>query len=417
MSDLDPAAATRPDAADLRAGLVALREARRALRARRRDDVLAALDAIVEAWLAPDSPWMDRALAELPTATGFSLPMLRTALPTMLTPLRAPALAALVAREAGTRHGPPLILHILPGNLPGLAAIPAALSLAIGSAALIKPGRGDRVFPALFHASLAAHDRSLADALAVHYWPGDDHTAGALALDTADLVVAAGDDETIAALAARTRGRFIGHGHRISFALVTAAAARERTSAAALAFDTALWDQRGCLSPQLCFVEGTRAQAEAFATELAAELARLAESLPPASMSLGQRLAIRRLRDSAEWATFDGERISLLAAADEAAGTVIVEPRARFVPSPLGRTLRVMPIADLDALPALLAPVCSVLEGTGLGAEPERWETIAQRLAACGVALVSPLGAMQQPPLAWRQGGRPRLTDWVTDDG
>lgn len=402
-------------AADLASTIAGLRRARSALRARPRQAILDALAATVDAWLAPDSPWMARAVAELPAATGFPAPMIRTALPTMLAPLRAPALAELVAREAGDRHGPPLILHILPGNLPGLAAIPAALSLAIGSAALLKPGRGDRVFPGLFHTSLAAQDAELATALAIHYWPRGDRACEALALEAADLVVAAGDDETIAALAARSRGRFIGHGHRISFAFVTAAAAHEPASAAALAFDTALWDQHGCLSPQLCFVEGDRGDAEAFAAALATELAALATSLPPAPLGVGERLVIRRVRDEAEWATFDGERATVLAASDEAAGTVIVEPRARFVPSPLGRTLRVMPIADLDALAALLAPVRGVLEGAGLGAEPERWDAIAARLTACGVALVSPLGAMQRPPLAWRQGGRPRLADWVID--
>lgn len=402
--------------AELGAILAALRAAHPALAARPRAEVLATLSAVVDDWLAADSPWLERAVALLPDATGFSPPMIRCALPTMLEPLRAPALAELVRRQAGDRHGPPLILHVLPGNLPGLAAVPAALSLAVGSTALLKAGRGDRIFPGLFLASLAARDADLAACLGTAYWPGGQRACEDLALAAADLVVAAGDDATIAALATRARGRFIGHGHRISFAVVTAALAADPATAAALALDTAIWDQRGCLSPQLAFVETDRDATTAFAGRVADELTRLATVLPPARLEVGDRLAIRRFRDESEWATFDGERATVFSATDEAAGTVVVEPRPALRPSPLGRSLRVMPIASCDALDGLLAPFRGALEGAGLAAEPERWAPLVTRLEAAGVHLVSRLGAMQRPPLGWRQGGRPRLADWVDGD-
>jgi hypothetical protein len=408
---------TPPSAGEIAAIASALRAARPALAARPRAGVLDALAAVVDAWLAPASPWLERAVATLPAATGFSPAMIRHALPTMLEPLRQPALHDLVERQAGARRGPPLILHVLPGNLPGLAAIPAALSLAVGSAALLKPGRGDRAFPALFIESIAARDAALADCLAAAYWPGDDRASGDAALGAADLVVAAGDDTTIADLARRTRGRFIGHGHRLSFAVVSRTLAADQATAAALAADVAIWDQRGCLSPQLCFVEGDRDAAVAFADHLAAALFSLATDLPPAHLALGDRLAIRRVRDAAEWATFDGERAVVHAAADEAAGTVIVEPRAALSASPLGRTIRVMPIASFAALEALLAPHRAILEGVGLAAPEEHWPLLAARLDACGAHLVSRPGAMQRPPLDWRQGGRPRLADWLDDAG
>ena len=210
------------DPRDLAARIAALRQGQVGLSARPREQILAVLTDAVERWLAPESPWFARALQLLPAATGFSPAMIRHALPTMLAPLRGDALAEIIATEVGTRRGPALILHVLPGNLPGLAAVPAALSLAIGSSAVLKPGRGDRVFPTLFAASLAECDGGLGACVAAPYWPGGTRECEDVALATADLVVAAGDDETIAALAARARGRFIGHGHRISFAVVAA---------------------------------------------------------------------------------------------------------------------------------------------------------------------------------------------------
>jgi hypothetical protein len=229
-------------------------------------------------------------------------------------------------------------------------------------------------------------------------------------------VIAAGDDATIADLERRTPGRFIGHGHRISFAVVSRALASDPVSAAGLALDTAIWDQRGCLSPQLCFVEGDLEAAMELAAAVTAALARLAESLPPAQLSVADRLAIRRLRDESEWATFDGERARVFALPDEAAGTVVVEPRAALAPSPLGRSLRIMPIASTAALCDLLRPFRGVLEAAGVAVEPDRRPALAAALQASGVHLISTLGAMQRPPLDWRQGGRLRLGSWFDAD-
>jgi hypothetical protein len=360
---------------------------------------------------------MARAEALLPEATGFSPAMVRIALPTMLKPLQAPALTDLVAAEAAGRSAPALILHVLPGNLPGLAAIPAALSLAIGAGALLKAGRGDRVFPSLFASAIRERDAALGDCLAACYWPGGERACEEIALAAADLVVAAGDDRTIAALAARSRGRFIGHGHRISFAVVSGAIAadpaRQRRAARSLALDVAIWDQRGCLSPQLCFVEGDLDAAIGFGERVAAALRRLAARLPPAQLTGAERLAVRRFRDEAEWRGFAGEPVHLLAPAGEGDGTVVIEAVPRFHPTPLNRTLRIMPIARLADLWALLAPVRGGLEAAGLAAPSEQWDAGAAQLSAAGVHRVCALGEMQRPPLTWRQGGRPRLADWM----
>jgi hypothetical protein len=414
MTTPDELAPTTPSA--LANHVAALRRAHADLAMRPRAARLMALSAVVEDWLRPDSIWMQRAEALLPPTTGFSAAMIRFALPALLAPLRHAELEPLLRDEA-KRDGPPLILHILPGNLPGLAAIPTVLSLAIGSAALLKAGRGDRSFPPLFIDSLAAHDPELAGAAAALYWRGGDAACEDVALAAADLVVASGDDDSIAALAARARGRFIGHGHRISFATVTAAAAADSRTVEALAVDVATWDQRGCLSPQLCFVVGDFEAASQFGERLCAALGLQSLDLPPSPMTVGERLAVRRWREEAEWAQFGGERYAVFHQADEAAGTVVVEPQPVFRPTPLARSVRVLPIAGIEEMQAVLRPARGLLEGAGLAASAEEYPAWASALAACGVHLVSRLGAMQRPPLAWRQGGRPRLADWCMRDG
>ncbi len=413
VGPLPPAVTEQPvTAATLERVIADLRRARLALAGRPRRAVLDAISAAVEDWLRPDSARLAHAVSVLPATTGFSAPMIAYALPAMLEPLRRPHLEQLLADEFTDGTAPELILHVLPGNLPGLAAIPTALSLAIGSATLLKAGRGDRVFPQLFIESLAAHDAELGAAAAVRYWRGGELGCEEVALAAAELVVAAGDDSSIAALATRSRGRFIGHGHRISFAVVDAVARDDPHTADGLAIDVATWDQRGCLSPQLCFVEGDFDSACSFAERLAAALDRQALALPAAQMTIGERLAIRRWRDEADWARFGGEQYRLIAAADEAAGTIVVEPSAVFRPSPLARSVRILPIAGLDELTTVLAPVRGVLEGAGLEVDPAQRQHWERCLSGCGVHLISRLGAMQRPPLNWRQGGHRRLAGW-----
>jgi hypothetical protein len=402
---------------DVAASIAALRDAHHGLTARPREQILAVLADVIDRWLAPESPWFARALQLLPAATGFSPAMINRALPTMLAPLRGSALAELLAAEVGARRGPPLIVHILPGNLPGLAAIPAALSLAIGSATLLKAGRGDRVFPSLFAASVAECDRDLGACVAATYWPGGGRECEEVALAAADLVVASGDDETISSLAARARGRFIGYGHRVSFAVVAREVADNPAAAGgaaeALAEDLSLWDQRGCLSPQLCFVEGGFDAARRFGAAVARALGPLAQRLPPSPPSAAECLALRHFRDDAEWRRIGRMRVECFDVGAPGEGTVVVEADAVFRPTPLCRSIRVQPIANVDALAALLPAVRSWLEGAGLAAAPERWAEFSDRLEKAGVHRVCALGEMQRPPLSWRQGGRPRVGDWA----
>jgi hypothetical protein len=273
------------------------------------------------------------------------------------------------------------------------------------------------VFPPVLVESSAARDPDLGAAVAARSWTGGAHACENVALAAADLTVAAGDDRTIASLAARARGRFIGHGHRISFAVVgneiaTDAAARA-AAAAALALDVAIWDQRGCLSPQLCFVEGDGATAEEFGAAVATALRPLAERLPPARLTDADRLAVRRFEDEAEWRGLAGEAVQVFRVGATGAGTVVVEPTTGLRPTPLQRSLRVMPIARVGDLGALLAPFRGALEGAGLALGPERWDQSWRLLEAAGVHRVCALGEMQRPPLTWRQGGRPRLAEWM----
>jgi hypothetical protein len=413
------------NATDLRVAVERLRNsARNTLRSRAVDDILAVLDRVIGSWLEPGYPLRRIAERDLPAVTGFSVEMIRYGLPRLLAPWRADSLRALLDAELGGRavldgvhggrraYGPELMAHVLAGNIPGMVIGPVCLSLAIKAAVLVKPAAGDPLFPTLFARSISDVDAELGRCILVAQWHRGDRAIEEIVFSSADLVVASGSDAAIAAIAARVPGRFIGHGHRISFAAIAreslsgATAAREL--ARRLAYDVCLWDQQGCLSPQLCYLEsGAVVSAADFAQMLAAALA--ACELPPRALTLEEKAAVLRSRQDAEWRA----GCQLIASPGSSDWTVTLEPDATFLPSCLNRFIRLKVIADLSQLPPVLHPHRQVLEAAGLAAPAARYEQLAELLAACGARRICTLGTMQEPPLAWRQSGRPRVADWV----
>jgi hypothetical protein len=285
---------------------------------------------------------------------------------------------------------------------------------------LVKTAGGDRVFPALWTQSIREIDPELGACAAACYWPGGDRACEEIAFTPADLVIASGDDDSVASVKARCRGRFIGHGHRISFAVVTrevsADADLAEEAADALALDVALWDQRGCLSPQVCFMEAAFEEACHFARRLTPAFERQARLLPPRQLSVEERVAIRRFRDEAEWENIAGRGRALFASDGTLEWSIVVEADPIFRPTPLCRSLRILPLRDVREIDSPLLPVRPFLQAAGLACAESRGEEIRKILYRAGAPHVGSLGRMQEPPLSWRQDGRPRIADWVATE-
>jgi hypothetical protein len=406
--------------------IAGLRAAQAGLAARPVEEVVAALDRVVEAWLAVDSPLMAAAVRELPATTGFSPEMIRFGLPRLLEPLRGDDIRALLARElprgrAGDRGSAPrLIASILPGNIPGLAAAALLLPLAVRAASLVKPGAGDRWFPDAFAASIAAEDVQLGRCVAAVYWPGGSRDVEDVVFAEADVVEAAGSDEAIAAIAPRVRGRFVGHGSRISFALVGREVAADEAALGAaargIAEDVSIWDQQGCLSPQVVFVEAeSPLDLDRAATGLARALDEWTAVLPPRRLSPDETAAVLHFRHEAEWAGLGRGGRALFGPA--LTWCVVVEPAPALRPTCLYRTLRVQPVDDLAAVIHCLAPMRPWLEAAGVAISASRRVEAETALRRAGVHRVCAVGAMQRPDLTWAPGGRGRVAAWMGDMG
>ncbi len=401
-------------------------------------EILGSIDQAVQRWLDPDSQERQEADRRLPATTGLSPAMLRHVLPLIFREYRADKLETLCVDELGglavldrfvpsvsgqkRAGGPPLITHVLAGNMPGAGLDSVLFSLLVKSAALVKTSSAEPVLPVLFARSIRDIDPDLGACLNIVSWPGGNPALEDLAYVRADIVVASGSDASLAAIRKRTRGRFIGYGHKVSLSLV----AKERLAkveaiAHSAAYDVAVYDQQGCLSPQLIYVEeGGAVTPKEFAAVLATGLAHWQTALPRGPVPAEVSTALRRVRDETEWRALAGKEVILYASPQGTDWTVVYEADPTFVQSPLYRTIRVKPLRHLAQLGELLEAWRPYLEAVGVTAGPERLASLAETLGALGVSLVCPIGAMQHPPLSWRHGGRPRIGDlvrWVGVEG
>ncbi len=401
-------------------------------------DILGCIDQAVQRWLDPDSQERQEAEARLSETTSLSAAMIRHVLPLIFREYRADKIEALCVDELGrlevldrfvpstsgqTRaSGPPLIMHVLAGNVPGAGLDSVIFSLLVKSAALVKTSSTEPVLSTLFARSIQDIDPNLGACLSVVSWPGGNAELEDLAYGRADVVVASGSDASLAAIRKRTRGQFIGYGHKVSSSLVTKEGLADAEAIAhKAAYDVALYDQQGCLSPQLIYVEeGGAITPKEFAALLATGLAHWQTVLPRGPVPPEVSTAIRRVRDEAEWQALAGKDVVLHASPNGTDWTVVYDADPTFVQSPLYRTIRVKPLRNVAQLGGILEAWRPYLEAVGVAAGPARMATLADTLGALGVSRVCPIGTMQLPPLSWRHGGRPRVGDlvrWVGVEG
>jgi hypothetical protein len=403
----------------IRERLAELRRAGAGLRRRPARKTLDALARVLDGWSDPGSTWRRTLEAELPGATGFSRETVSEGLRCGLAHWNGQALRALAARELGALERLDGTLHpmiasfdatavLLAGSIPMPTLLALVAPLVLRSPVLAKSASRDPVTPGLVARSIAEVDAELGRCIEVVAFPGEDDERMAALLE-ADCIVASGSDETVAAVRARTAPpqRLVAYGHRLSVAALGAAAAQGdglEEAARRLALDVALWDQLGCLSPIVVYVEG-EAAADAAAEALAAALAEVEQRMPRGMIEPRAAALITHERARAELRAAAGERVCLRAS-DGTAWTVVREARCEVLPAPLHRFVRIMPVADsahlLDAL-APLAPHLAAIAVEGFGAATPR---LARDLAQLGASRICVPGALQAPPLGWHHDGK-----------
>lgn len=384
------------------------------------------LGRVADRWRNPEDPIRKTAQATLPEITGLAPDMVSYLLTDCFSGVTPEALLADVAADLGhvraldefrpsangraRAFGPAVIVHILAGNIFTLPVRAVAGSLLVKSAVFAKSSSSEPVMATLFARSVAEVAPDLAEAMAVAWWPGESKAGEALerlVCDRADLVTATGSDEAVKAIRGRVQSPVLVFPHRASLGIVSREALVEiKEVAKAAALDVVLYDQAGCLSPHLFYVETGGVQTPRdFARALAEELRQLETKWPRGPRSVRTSAALHRFRSLAEIRQADGEDVIVLGSETGSRWTVLYEGNDRFNLSPLDRTIRVKPVADLLDVCPRLGEVSHCLQAAGVAVPQNRLIPLAEALAQVGIYRICPIGRMQRPPFGWNQDG------------
>ena len=385
--------------------------------------LLAAWGATVEAFLDPASPERRAIEDDLVRTTALSPEGLQAGLKAVLGGVQQGPVEELFAearalRQAGKEPADGFALVVLASNLPALAVQPLVAALAARRPVLLKSPTAEPIFAAAFVRALVERLTELSNAVAAVTWPGGAADLEAPVLARAAVVVAYGGDEALADLEARTRAlrgdggvRFVPYGPKTSLAVVGLEAEIEAT-AAAVARDVALFDQRGCLSVAAVYAEGPATEtgsgstrrSRTLADAVAAELRAFGRRWPPGPIGPADAAAVQQVRAEAELRGLHRADLDLRQ------GTVVVEPEPAFRATPGLRTVRIHPLpapVTGDRLEQILAPWRGRLQGVALAGfgGAARAAELRRALERLGVSRIAPPGALQSPDARWHNGG------------
>ncbi|HUA66796.1 MAG TPA: acyl-CoA reductase [Alphaproteobacteria bacterium] len=402
---------------------------------------------LAETWLEPEYAYRKLALEDA-AKSGFSRATLERGLDNFFKQLTRENFRALISQELGEAtdaivkgeagadlrlpggrgsdqksrfwRGPEFQVHIGAGNIPNPAMMSLIFGLLTRSAQFLKCGSGSSFLPRLFAHSIYDADPKLGACLEVAEWRGGNAGLENALFAEADCVTATGNDETLDRIRAKLPGRvrFLGYGHRVSFGFVAGESlfgARTGKIVSAAADDVVAWNQLGCLSPHVIYVQaGGDVSPEHFAQLLAEELSRREADEPRGDISAEESAAIASRRAIYEIrAAHSPESTRHWRSEGSTAWTVIFEADPRFQLSCLNRFIYVKPVSDLKALLESADAVRGKVSTVGIAAPEEMVPDLARQLARWGATRLCELGQMQNPPLTWRHDGRPPLGDLV----
>lgn len=393
-------------------------------------------------WLQPTNPFRRMALDGGPELCRFSQATLERGLDSFFSQVTEDNLQALLEQDLGhvdrldtfcaTRaegrvraiaSGPELLVHVASGNIPNPTLLSIVLGLLVRSAQFVKCGRDASFLPRLFAHSLHEIDPPLASCIEIASWRGGNPNLEEPLFTEADCVTATGGDEAIASIRQRLpeRVRLVSYGHRVSFAVIaqgSLSSFHAKKLAAAVTDDVVVWNQLGCLSPHVIYVQaGGIVTPDGFAEMLAAELETRDRSEPRGQLPVEDSAAIASRRDlyRVRAAAVTGTR--LWCSEGSTAWTVVLEADPLFQLSCLNRFIYVKPVQNLTEVLQAADSVRGQVSTVGLAAPGGVAEQWARELARWGATRVCPVGQMQNPPLTWRHDGRPALGDLITWTG
>lgn len=399
-------------------------------------EILDIVDRVIEKLLDRNSAFRKKAEELLPIVTGYDREMIGLGLTSYLKNFRKPQLQRFLAedfpnplvldefqpqvkRGFSKAVGPDLILHIWAGNVPALPLWSLISGLLVKSGTIGKTASAEPLFAGWFAQLLTEMEPRLADCLAVVWWKGGDEEREKLVLRKSDAIVAYGSNYSLESLAKRVpiTSRFLPFGHKISFGIVSNISLDSRKAwdtAHRAALDVVRYDQQGCYSPHLFYIQkGGAVSPQEFARFLANELDNFEKRYPRRSLSLEEESEIAAWRNSAELSLYTDESKELIGNSNHSWTVVYEGESGHFSPVCLNRTVKVIPYNDPAEILFQIAPHRRFLQTVGVACSPAELFEMAKGLTEAGVTRITGLGSMASPEPGWHHDGRFSLADLV----
>lgn len=410
--------------------------ARRILGAMPVMDIAAAIDASIARMLNTSCPTRRHIEPLLAQISAFHPEIVRLGLNAGLKTFRRPQLMRFLVEDfgdpgildgfrpratGGWAHacGPELLAHVWAGNVPGLPLWSLVSGLLVKAGNIGKVSSDEPLVASWFAHTLTQVEPQFADALAVVWWQGGDTDLEQVLCRHADLLKVYGGPTAIAAWQQQLPAgkRLLAHGYKFSIGMVSASVLDTRQSqhtARQAALDIVRWDQQGCYSPQLFFVERRgQISPREFARHLAGELSALQHTFPRRALNLEETNSVAQWRQALELAQLRGQNVELLGPADAPWCVAYLDEAQVPQAGALNRSVCVMAVETLDDALPLLSGHQAVLQTVGVAASPEELFRLAPGIARTGATRICALGAMTTPAAGWHHDGRFSLLDLV----
>lgn len=398
-------------------------------------EVVNIIDRVIERLLDRSTSYRQMAERFLPIVTGYDKEIIRLGLTSYLKTFRKRELQRFLVEDLGNplllddfqprvkggfskAFGPELITHIWSGNVPALPLWSFISGLLVKSGNIGKVPSAEPLFAGWFAHLIVEVEPKLADCFAVVWWKGGDKEREDSLFQQTDIVVGYGGNASLQSLQRRMpiTTRFLPFGHKISFGIVSKSSLDSRKAWQSIhraALDVIRYDQQGCYSPHIFYVqEGGNVSPREFARCLANELENFQRRYPRRDLSMEESVSLSSWRQKEELSMF-GQPDKEVLGNEMNDWTVVYEKDMNFAPSCLNRVIKVISFESIEDILPLIAPHRSLLQTVGIAANPKELFQWAELLGKSGVTRITALGSMTSPEAGWHHDGRFNLLDLV----
>ena len=315
--------------------------------------------------------------------------------------------------------GPDLAVHVWAGNVPALPLWSMVSGLLVKSGCIGKVSSAEPVFAAVFAEVLVEVEPRFKNCFAIIWWPNEDTTTARYLFNQAEVVVAYGASTTLAVLQNQTPSatRFLAHGHKLSFGMVAMSALsvlRSKRVANEAALDVVRFEQQGCYSPHMFYVErGAKVSPYEFAEHLRSSIAAVAKKFPRPPLTLEEAASVVQWREKYALSMVQTSATQVLGDATDAFTVVYSDTPIPLEAGPSNRCVVVVAVDKLTDVIPLLQRQKNYLQTVGLAVAPEELLHLGDALAQAGATRICAIGNMCSPAAGWHHDGRFSLSDLV----